>query len=204
MTLTAWFSVFAVCLLGAMTPGPSLAVIMRNCIQRSRGHALLASWCHAIGIGAYALAAILGLGLLMTQFPQLFLWISYLGAGYLVWLASKALRSGPSSFVVDSEDKVHIPYLHSASEAFAIVFLNPKIALFFTALFSQFIAADMNWLTILMLVSTVTLVDGCWYTLVSLLLSHQGILPWLKRYSHWIDRVTGVVFLLIAARVVLV
>ncbi|MFD2097899.1 LysE family translocator [Corallincola platygyrae] len=202
MSLTAWFSVFLICLLGAATPGPSLAIVMRNCVHRSRTHGLVASWCHALAIGLYALAAILGLGLVIQKYPTVFQGIMYLGAAYLVWLASKALRAGKSGFSLEKNGDPE-PLTKAMVEGSTIVFLNPKIALFFTALFSQFIYPDMPWQVVAILVATVTIVDGCWYTLVSLVLSHHGLLPWLQRHGHWIDRITGVVFLLVAVRVVL-
>ena len=48
MSLTAWLPFAAVCLLGAMSSGPSFVMVIRNTVIGSRFH----------GIGTYALFSI--------------------------------------------------------------------------------------------------------------------------------------------------
>ena len=61
MTLAMWLSLLVVCLLGAMSPGPSLAIMVKHALSSSRTHALVAAWSHALGIGIYAAATVVGL-----------------------------------------------------------------------------------------------------------------------------------------------
>ena len=46
-----------------------------------------------------------------------------------------------------------------------------------------------------------TLILG-WYVLVAVGLSHSRVLPWLQRHAHWINRMTGVLLIALALRVV--
>lgn len=46
------------------------------------------------------------------------------------------------------------------------------------------------------------LVDGLWYTLITFMLSSQLLLATLRNQAHWIDRLSGVVLIALAIRVV--
>ncbi len=61
MTLTVWLSLFTVCLLGAMSPGPSLAIVAKHSLAGGRVNGLATAWAHAFGIGIYAFITLIGL-----------------------------------------------------------------------------------------------------------------------------------------------
>lgn len=44
MTLTVWLSLFTVCLLGAMSPGPSLAIVAKHSLAGGRINGLATAW----------------------------------------------------------------------------------------------------------------------------------------------------------------
>ena len=50
MTLATWFSLLAICCLGAMSPGPSLAVVLRHTISNGRAHGMVTAISHAAGV----------------------------------------------------------------------------------------------------------------------------------------------------------
>ena len=53
MTLTVWLSLFTVCLLGAMSPGPSLAIVAKHSLAGGRVNGLATAWAHAFGTVSY-------------------------------------------------------------------------------------------------------------------------------------------------------
>ncbi|MDW1913468.1 LysE family translocator, partial [Vibrio sp. 707] len=139
MTLTVWLSLFTVCLLGAMSPGPSLAIVAKHALAGGRMNGLATAWAHAFGIGIYAFITLIGLAVVLQQSPMLFKTISLAGAAYLAYLGFNALRSkGGVAAKLESGEETTV--LQSAREGFLISILSPKIALFFIALFSQFVA----------------------------------------------------------------
>ena len=58
-------------MIGAMSPGPSLAVIIRNTLAGGRLQGVMAGIGHGIGVGFYALAAVTGLALLIIAEPTI-------------------------------------------------------------------------------------------------------------------------------------
>ena len=65
MSLFIWFQFALVCTIGAMSPGPSLAVVIRNNINYNRYAGIMTSIGHGLGIGVYAALAVLGLGFIL-------------------------------------------------------------------------------------------------------------------------------------------
>ncbi|WP_070971951.1 LysE family translocator [Vibrio sonorensis] len=201
MTFTIWLSLAAVCLLGAMSPGPSLAVVAKHSLAGGRSNGLATAWAHAFGIGIYAFVSLIGLAVVLQESPVLFKVITYAGAAYLAYLGFNALRSkGGIAAKLNSGSKVSVAA--SAREGFLISILSPKIALFFIALFSQFVALNVGISGKAIIVLTPFLIDGLWYTLVTFLLSTPKVLDAVRNRAQLIDRLSGVVLILLAARVV--
>lgn len=201
MTLTAWLSLLAICCLGAMSPGPSLAVVLKQTVSNSRRHGLAASWFHAAGVGLWAFATISGLAILVAESEIAYKVITWLGAGYLAWIGVKAIRAGRSdSLRAEKGRKVSI--WKAGTEGAMISLLNPKLAIFFIALFSQFVTPDATLTDQLVMTLTAALVDGLWYSIVTLLLSHGPVLKALQNRSTLVNRLTGGILIALAARVV--
>ncbi|MFG6667064.1 LysE family translocator [Halomonas sp. HNIBRBA4712] len=199
MPLSLWLSLAAICAMGAMSPGPSLALVLRHTLGGGRLCGVTAALTHAMGVGIYALLTVLGLGALIIQYPQAFQWVTWLGAAYLAWLGVKALRAGRAGVL--SPAHVATTQAQAAREGLTVALVNPKLILFFVALLSQFVSPDMGLGAKLIIVMTAVVIDGGWYLIVALGLSHSSVLPWLQRHSHWINRITGVILLALALRV---
>ncbi len=200
MTLTIWLSLFSICLLGAMSPGPSLAIVAKHSLAGGRTNGLATAWAHAFGIGVYALITVLGLAIILEQFPLLFKLISGGGALYLAWLGYKALRS-KGGLVERLESGETVSVMASAKEGLLISLLSPKIAIFFTALFSQFVAVGDALSSKMIIIGTPLIVDGMWYTLVTFMLSSPKLINHLKAHAKRIDQLSGIVLILLALRV---
>ncbi len=126
MTVTIWFSLLAICLMGAMSPGPSLAMIAKHSLAGGRMNGLIAAWSHAAGIlGIYAFATIVGLAVLLEQSPMIFKGISLAGAQRIHYLGVNALRS-KGGVAAKLEAGEQMSYMQSAREAFLISILDLK------------------------------------------------------------------------------
>jgi len=201
MTLTVWLSLFTICILGAMSPGPSLAIVAKHALAGGRKNGLATSWAHAFGIGIYAFVTLIGLAVVLQQSPLLFKTISYAGAAYLAYLGVNALRSkGGVAAKLESGEQTSV--WQSAKEGFLISILSPKIALFFIALFSQFVALGNELSNQVIIVATPFIVDGLWYTFITIVLSSSKVVDKIRAKAQLIDRLSGVVLILLALRVV--
>ena len=87
-----------VCAMGAMSPGPSLAVVLRNTISGGRLQGVMTGIGHGFGFGIYALLAITGLSALLLAHDSIFLLLQWSGALVLLWLSFSVPISCPFSF----------------------------------------------------------------------------------------------------------
>ena len=200
MNFSQWLPLAAVCLLGAMSPGPSLAMIVRHTLGGGRRNGFVAAWCHSSGIAIYAVLSVLGLAVLLLKAQSLFHVIALIGGGYLLWMGWGAFHQSAGTLeFVDSQSRLSLQ--RAARDAFAISLLNPKILLFFIALFSSFVEQAQGVHGIL--IATPWLIDGLWYSLIVLLLTQSHVLNWLRHHRLWFDRLTGIILLGLGADVVL-
>jgi threonine/homoserine/homoserine lactone efflux protein len=203
MEFPAWLSLATICILGAMSPGPSLAVVLKHCVAGSMSHGIVAAVSHGLAVGLYAIAAILGLSSLVVKFPVLYQVLVYGGAGYLFYMGYHSLTSRTNRFVSETDDKNSTSYRQAVMDSAAIAILNPKLAVFFTALFSQFITKDTaNFYTSSIMVSTVAAIDMIWYSIVAVVISLAKHKVAFDQHTNIINKVSGVVFIGLALRVV--
>jgi len=201
--LLSWLSLASICLLGALTPGPSLAVVLKHTMSGSRKNGVCTSLAHGLGVALYATLTVLGMAIVIKETPWLFNLIRYTGIAFLLWLSFKALTSRATSN--EQVANIKLPSLRkSAYEGFMIAFLNPKLAIFFLALFSQFIHEGSTWQEKVIMVLTVGGIDALWYCLIALIFSQSTIIDQLKNKTYIIDKITGVALLLIATKILFV
>ena len=200
MTLTTWLTIVLLCSLGAMSPGPSLAIVLRHTLAGGRRQGCAAAVAHGVGIGVYAWLCISGLGFLITTSALLFQTLQWAGAAYLVWLGIRGVtaRRQPDAPLPEAPTTAH-----AARDGLMIVFLNPKVAIFFIALFSQVIGSHTGWIARLAYSMTALFIDMGWYLLVARLFSNPRWLARLRRNAIWVERFFGVLLLALAGRLVL-
>jgi threonine/homoserine/homoserine lactone efflux protein len=199
MTIAIWLTVVSICLLGAMSPGPSLAVVLQQTLRGGRKTGLVAATTHGLGIGLYALLCISGIAVMITASPLLFTALQWLGAAYLLWLGIKGLLARRRAATTFAEP----PGTGSAArDGFLVVFLNPKVAVFFIALFSQVIGSETDLLEKLAYASTAMIIDMTWYMIVAWSFSNPRWLGHLQANVVWLERVFGVILIALAVRLV--
>lgn len=203
MEFHLWLSLVVICILGALSPGPSLALVIKNTLNGGASQGYATAISHGLGVALYAAITATGIGLLIVQSPMLFDAIKYSGAAFLLYLGIKALMSKKQNIEFANQSDAIDPSINGWRDGFLIAFLNPKLAIFFLALFSQFVDADAGWQQKAIMTTTVGLIDMIWYVVIAYAMSRGPILDKLKANSHIVDKVTGSFLILLAARVVM-
>ncbi|WP_111495194.1 LysE family translocator [Marinobacter bohaiensis] len=198
MTLATWLTVVTICILGAMSPGPSLAVVLKQTLSGGRRHGVVAALSHGLGVGLYAFLSIVGLAAVIKASPVAFGLLQWGGALYLAWLGVKGLRARRQA----ATELPDVATSGAARDGFLVVFLNPKISIFFIALFSQVVGVDTSFLAKLGYAATAMAIDAGWYLIVAWLFSSPRWLSALQRHTLWFERLFGVILLGLAGRLV--
>ena len=194
MSLFIWLQFALVCTIGAMSPGPSLAVVIRNNINYNRLAGILTSIGHGLGIGVYATLAVLGLGFLLQTNQTLFLLIQILGLIFLFFLGLLFIFQKQSEEIINSDQN----QLNSFLQGFLVAIVNPKIIIWFTAIYSQFISIEANIVFNLILILTASIIDALWYIIVSIVITGYGVKNFLIKRKKIIQKISGSILLIIA------
>ncbi len=188
-----------ICASGAISPGPSLAVVIRNTIEGGRKQGILTGIGHGIGLTIYASIAVMGLSSIIIANQSFFVFIQILGALWLIYIGYLMIKSSSSGF--SNMQKKSIP--KGFLEGFMISFLNPKILVFFAAVFSQFIKNDINAFDKSVIVAIAGFIDTLWYVLVAVVLAKSSLLVKLKANSSLIDKIGGSILIGISLYIIL-
>ena len=183
-----------VCAMGAISPGPSLAVVLRNTISGGRTQGVMTGIGHGIGFGIYAFIAVMGLSSLLLANEQIFHLLQWAGALVLIWLAFNMITHKQSVSSKEYEGSGRKGFL----EGFMIAFLNPKILVFLVAVFSQFINHDITNTGRIIMAMMAGIIDTTWYVLVAAVLAGTSIIDKLRLNAVIIDRSIGIVLLMLA------
>ena len=189
-----WIQFASICIVGAMSPGPSMALIIRNSIKYGRVSGLLSSIGHAIGIGIYASISVVGLQLILINNIFVFNTIQFCGSIFLLILGILFLKNSGEKLSLEDDQK----NLNSFIQGFAISILNPKILIWFTAIFSQFIEASSTGMTKLTMVFMASSIDGIWYIIVTIVVTGFGLKQFLENNTKTIQNISGIVLIFIS------
>lgn len=203
MTFEAWLIIFFTCMLGAMSPGPSLMCIMQLGLKKGAFEGIVGACAHGVGVAIWALLTIAGVSTIVIAAPAVHQLMIWLGAFYLIYLGALSVRAGYRMPKKASADQTIESSLNPLIQGFLIAFLNPKLALFFMALFSQFVTPMLTNTEKVIMVVTAGAVDAVWYIFVSLIITLPKIKKALMNRLNLIELVGGVVFIIVAIRVIL-
>lgn len=193
-TLLIGFIVAALIVL--VIPGPGVLFV----VARSAAHGYRAGLASVIGlsIGAmvHVIAATVGLSAILLTSATAFGIIKFIGAGYLIYLGVKTLRSRCSP--TNIEIPAALPLRRLFIDGVIISIFNPKIAVFFLAFLPQFVDPSLGAVPLqIMLLGTIYAVlalftDGAYAVLAG------GARHWLRHtfiHSPWPRRITGSVYI---------
>ncbi len=195
MTILLFAKITIVCLLGAMSPGPSMVVVINNAIYKNRINGILTALGHGFGIGIYAFFAVLGIGLIIKTNLFLFNTIKILSIFFLFYLGFQAIFSNPKMNFEKNAIKFGVK---SFLEGFTISILNPKILIWFLAIYSQFMSASNDYILNISLIFIASSVDALWYIILVKLVTAKGVLEKLKNKLQLIQKLIGYVFITIS------
>lgn len=199
--LNEWLTVFTVALLVIIGPGPNFVMTVRNSLGHSRRAGVLTALGLAIGDLLHVGFWLIGLGVLISRSILLFNTLKWLGAAYLIYIGIQALRAKPHQHeAVAAVNRAPISDLKAIRMGFLTSALNPKVTLFFLALFTQIIRPGTPIPVQVIYGLTVAVVEFGWFAIVAIVLSQAAIRRRFVAVAHWVERLMGAVLIALGLR----
>jgi threonine/homoserine/homoserine lactone efflux protein len=189
---TTLIAVLVAILLGAMSPGPSFLVVARTAVASSRAQGLLAALGMGFGGAAFALAALLGLQLLLAAVPAVYTALQVAGAAYLFLIAYRLWKSAPKPLEMADHELVrqNLPR-RALLLGLATQLSNPKTAIVYASVFSAILPRHPSLSAVAVMSVTVFAIEFGWYALVAIAFSTGRARQAYARGKKCIDRLAA-------------
>jgi threonine/homoserine/homoserine lactone efflux protein len=203
LPLDTLLTFFGASVLLGLSPGPDNVFVLLQSAQHGRRAGLMVVLGLCTGLIGHTAAVALGLAAVFAASALAFTALKLAGAAYLLWLASQCLRA-PAGELAAGDPA--LPAAHLYRRGVIMNLSNPKVAIFFLALLPQFTQPALGP------VAPQILQLGLVFMLATLLTF--GTIAWfagqlgatLRRSARLrlaLNRVTGLVFIGLAARLAL-
>lgn len=204
----AWLILASVQFAATISPGPAFAVAVRNALAYDRTTGIYTAIGLGIGVAIHVMLVLGGLATILSQSVWLFNAIKYAGAAYLIYIGIKAIKtkkqlSFPSESDIEKPAKKTITRFKALQIGVLTNLLNPKAIVFFTALFTQFVAPGTSMELLALYGGTSVIIEIAWFSLVALILTNPKVKAKFMGIAHWIERVCGGMLVALGIRLTL-
>jgi threonine/homoserine/homoserine lactone efflux protein len=184
-----------------LTPGPSTAMVIRSALRGGRRQALMTTLGNSVGILFWGVTSAIGVSALVAASEAAFLVLKVGGAIVLVWMGVSSLRRGPR---LEAIERAEPSAARGFRDGLVTCLANVKAAIFFVALFPQFVPSGAPMLpTALAMCLVIVAFDLIWYSTIALAVTHVRRAFVESRWPRRIERVTGGVLVGLGLRLAL-
>ena len=199
MSLSDWLSLASICVLGALSPGPSLAVVLTVTRLRGRCGGFVAALGHGLGVFFYALMAAMSLSYILVYYVGLVQVVQMAGALVLLWIGIRLITATRCN-VDDAPLEISAVALSkSFRDGFAIALLNPKTAAFFASVFSVFLDVGQSVSLNLSMASLAGGIDIVVYMTIVFIATTRRVKVTFSKYAGLNNFLLGVLLLFLGA-----
>lgn len=205
MHVTQVLTLTGVLLLAVMSPGPDFVIVLRSVLTSGRRAGMA---CAAgIGSGALVWAVVTSVGVagLLAASAVAFTVVKLLGAAYLVLLGIQALlaarRGGYEQTAEPRAEQTRRSTFVAYRQGLLTNLFNPKVAVFFLALWPQFLPADATVADTAILAAVAGVVPVIWFSVLSNVVNVLRRFLTASRVRRTIDAVMGTLLVGIGVRI---
>jgi threonine/homoserine/homoserine lactone efflux protein len=186
--------------LGAMSPGPSFVMVARTAVANSRADGLAAALGMGVGGVLFACAALLGLHVILTAVPWLYLGLKLVGGAYLIYLGCMIWRGARRLLQIGE----CVPSTSRRSFLLGLLtqISNPKAAVVYASIFIALLPQEVPLAAMLILPPAIFVIEAGWYSVVALALSAPSPRAAYLRWKVWVDRAAGSAMALLGIKLI--
>ena len=179
-------------LLAVISPGADFAMVTRSSYAQGRKSGLAAALGIAMGVQVHVLYTVLGIAVIISHSPVLFLAMKVVGAGYLVYLGYKSLTNTARITLGAVQDGGDGGVIKALRTGFLTNALNPKTMLFVVSAYTQVVQPGSPLALDFAYGAFMSLAHWAWFSLVAIFFSSAGLRAAMIERQRIVDRVIGV------------
>ncbi len=194
MTVTGLFAFLLASFLLAIVPGVGTAMLVKQSVRGGRRAALVTVAGLETGVAFWALAAGLGLSVLLVASDVAYQVLRVAGVVVLLWFGARALFGR-------QHRETEAPSGGGFRAGLLVNLANPKLAVFAISFLPQFVAPDAGRWALVVLAIVWVLIDTLWYLIIAGLIT--TVVGWLRKHQRTIERLSGAVLIGLGVRLAL-
>jgi threonine/homoserine/homoserine lactone efflux protein len=194
-----FFTVALLHFFAVSSPGPDFILVTRQAIKMGRKAAIYTSLGIGIGILIHSLAAIMGLTLIISSNPYLFLCMKLAASLYLFYLGLMSIiQTSETGNEIESRDSSE---LNSFLIGFITNVLNPKAIIFFVTLFSIVLNNSTSAALLTIYGLYMSAATFLWFLLISYVFTNKNLI---EKYFYVLpafEKIIGILLIIIASQI---
>ncbi|CRI59149.1 LysE family translocator [Pseudomonas sp. CCOS 191] len=177
-------------LLAVISPGADFAMVTRSSYAQGRKAGLAAAAGIALGVQVHVLYTVLGIAVIISQSPTLFLAMKVVGVGYLVYLGYKSLTN-TTRISLDGLAHSKASVASALRTGFLTNALNPKTMLFVVSAYTQVVQPGSPLALDFAYGAFMSFAHWVWFSLVAVFFSNHLLRRAMIERQVVIDRTIG-------------
>ncbi|MNG79287.1 Threonine efflux protein [compost metagenome] len=186
------FAVGLFTILAVVSPGADFAMVTRSSYAQGRKAGLAAAIGIALGVQVHVLYTVLGIAVIISQSPGLFLAMKVVGAGYLIYLGYKSLTNTTRIRLDGFDLHASASVLAALRSGFLTNALNPKTMLFVVSAYTQVVQPSSPLALDFAYGAFMSFAHWVWFSLVAVFFSSVGLRKAMIERQGMVDRVIGI------------
>lgn len=189
---------------GAMSPGPSFIMVARTAVAGSRSDGLAAALGMGVGGVLFAGVALLGLHVVLSAVPWLYIGLKIVGGLYLIFLGCLIWRGArePLRLAEGAIEERDGTFFRAFCLGVLTQVSNPKTAVVYASIFVALLPREVPQSVTLILPLVIFAIEAGWYAIVALALSASSLRAAYLSSKAWIDGAAGTVMVLLGIKLI--
>lgn len=185
MTTTGLLAFLLASFLLAIVPGVGTAMLVKQSVRGGRRAAFVTVAGLEAGVAFWALAAGLGLSVLLVASEVAYQALRVAGVVVLLWFGARALFG--------RHRETAAPKSGGFGAGLLVNLANPKLAVFAISFLPQFVSPGAGRWALITLAVLWVVIDTLWYLVIAGLIT--TVVGWLRRHQSKIERLSGAVLI---------
>lgn len=185
-------------LVALASPGPDFFFVSQVAASSTRRQSFHAVCGITLGVFVWAFAAILGLNIILKQFPMLHRGIMILGGAYLLYLAYLLTQSAIAAHrAKHTASTPKLPTVHSQFFLKGLLtnLSNTKALIYFVSVFSAIVTGSVDVGTKSIILGLIVVETFIWFLFVAYIFSLPRVKAKYQAYTQYVDGIASMCFL---------
>ncbi|MDE4539963.1 LysE family translocator [Pseudomonas sp. ITEM 17296] len=201
--MTELIAVALFTILAVISPGADFAMVTRSSYAQGRKAGLAAAVGIALGVQVHVLYTVLGIAVIISQSPSLFLFMKVVGAGYLIYLGYKSLTNTMRIRLDGIGQNTGASLWAALRTGFLTNALNPKTMLFVISAYTQVVQPGSPLALDFAYGAFMSFAHWVWFSLVAVFFSSTALRKAMIERQVMMDRVIGLALIGLGLAVVM-